>query len=81
LLTIENGDVADEADSLAFGGFGDFFRDFFFGLFEFAEFYFDKFVIVQGNINRLEQLLGDAFNAYDYEWFYMMCLSTQVFSL
>ena len=51
---VEDGDVADEANKFAFGGRGDFFRYFFFGFLELAEFYFDEFVIFQGEVNRAD---------------------------
>ena len=52
ILAIEDSDVADEADKFAFGGLSDFFRDFFFGFFELAEFYLDEFMIFQGEGHR-----------------------------
>jgi len=51
LLTVKDGDVADEADRFTFSGFRNLFRDFFFGFLELAEFYLDEFVIFQGKVN------------------------------
>ena len=45
-MSIENGNVADQADKFAFGFTGDFLRDFFFSFLEFAEFYLDEFMVV-----------------------------------
>ena len=51
MLPVENGNIADNADHLAFCGFSDFRGYFFFGFFEFAEFYLDQFMIFQSEIN------------------------------
>ena len=69
MLSVEDGDVTDEADHFAFGGLGDLRGDFLFGFFEFPEFYFDEFMILQGEIDGAEQLFGYAFCANHYKWF------------
>ena len=81
MLPVEDGDVADQADELAFGGPGDFFGYFFLGFLEFPEFHFDQFVVGEGQIDGADQLFGDAFGADDDERFQVMRLAAQIFSL
>ena len=78
-MAVEDGDVADTADEFAFCRLCDLGRNFFFSFFEFAEFYFDEFVILKRQINRGDKAIGYAFGTDNYLRLEMMRLRAQIF--
>ena len=65
MLVVEDSDVADYSHNLAFCGLRDFRGYFFFGFFEFAEFYLNQFMIFQSEINLTDYLFVYAASADD----------------
>ena len=63
MLAVEDGNIADYTDQFAFCGLRDLGGYFFFLFFELAEFYLDKLMIFQREINRTDKLIRHAFRA------------------